>query len=173
MAPLRTQAGSADEFQQGIGYGVGPMPRQIVPRAFHDAARDEPREPLPIGGRIRRRPTTESARRAPQHDGRNFDGWAGGEPALDLEESGLSGCVHLPVPVGMDHNGDEVRVVERRRGAPVDFVGVFPFRRPRVPKIADDVVAILFERRGALIGIEVPHVPEPGCLSCRHRPAQA
>ena len=147
---------SHDEVEQRVRDGIRPMRGQIVPGAFDDVARDEPREPFLAPGRVWRRLAPEPRRAGPQHDRRHVHGRPLGEPSLHVEKPFLARRVELPVPVRVHDDVDEIRVVERRRRAGVGFVRVLPFRRPRVPEITDDVVAIRFERARA--GIDPPGV---------------
>ena len=128
------------------------MRRQIVSGAFDDALRDELRELLPQPGRVTRGPAAEPRRAGPEHDRRHIDRRALRQPPLHVFKPRLARRIELPVPIGMHDDVDEIGIVERRRGARVGFVGVLPFRRPRLPEIANDVVAIRFERPRAGIG---------------------
>ena len=70
----------------------------------------------------------------------------------------------MAVPVGVDDDVDEVRVVERGSRAVERLVGVLPRRGPGVPQIPDDVASVHLQPLPAALGVEVPLIPEP-CLA--------
>ena len=75
----------------------------------------------------------------------------------------------MPVPVRVNHDVDEVRIVEGRRRAVVRLVGVLPGRRPGLPEIADDRVPVRLQAGPPALGVEVPLVPQAGLGRRRRR----
>ena len=67
----------------------------------------------------------------------------------------------MPVPVGVDHDIHEVRIIEGGRGPVEHFVSVGPGRRPGLPEVSDDVPPVVFQTDAALLGIGSTTVPHP------------
>src|SRR5215471_20458090 len=80
---------------------------------------------------------------------------------LNIEETFFTWSVPVSVPVGVDHNIHEVRIIEGWSGPVERFVGVCPCRRPCLPEVSNDVPPVLFQTDAALLGVEVPLVPHP------------
>src|SRR5207244_729341 len=75
-----------------------------------------------------------------------------------------------PMSVRVNHEVHEVRIVERRRGPVVGFIGEAPGWRPRLPKVAAQRPPVLLETGAATLGVEVPLIPESGfSLGCSWR----
>ena len=65
------------------------------------------------------------------------------------------------MPVGVDHDVDEVGIVEARRGALERPLVEPPVGRPELPQEPADVPPVLLETGTPALGVEVPLVPGP------------
>src|SRR5207302_2459611 len=75
---------------------------------------------------------------------------------LNIEETCFTRSVPVSVPVGVNHDIHEVRIIEGWSGPVERFVGVCPCRRPCLPEVSNDVPPVLFQTDAALLGVEVP-----------------
>jgi len=72
----------------------------------------------------------------------------------------------------MDHNLDEIGIIERCRAFEIYILAECPTRRPEFPKMATDLPAIALQPDPAARRLEVPAIPEPpfligtSCGSC-------
>src|SRR5204863_5060379 len=69
-----------------------------------------------------------------QYDRGHLDRWLRGEALLDLFEIGIARGIAEAVPVGVNDDIDEIRVVERGRRALVGRIVKLPVRRPELPQ---------------------------------------
>ena len=109
---------------------------------------------------LRRGPAAPGVVGAVQDDARHGDRRALGEAALDVVEARIAGRVAVAVPVGVDHDVDEVGIVERRRGVLEGRVVEAPGRRPFPPQQPAELAAVLRQAGAPALGVEVPLVPE-------------
>src|SRR6266404_5767278 len=63
---------------------------------------------------------------------------------LNIEETFFTRSVPVSVPVGVNHDIHEVRIIEGWSGPVERFVGVCPCRRPCLPEVSNDVPPVLF-----------------------------
>ena len=75
-------------------------------------------------------------------------------------ERRVAGSVAVAVPVGLDHDLDEIGIVERGRAPLEGRLVEAPFRRPQLPQQPADVAPVLGEAGAAALGVEVVLVPE-------------
>jgi hypothetical protein len=79
---------------------------------------------------------------AVEDDGRHRNRRTLGQPGLGIFEARLARSIADAVPVGVDHDVDEVGVVERRRRAVEGVVGETPRWRYLPPEMAADVTPV-------------------------------
>src|SRR6185503_13642799 len=96
-----------------------------------------------------------------QHDRRHRDRRPPGQARFGLLDLRIAGHEPEAMPVRVDHHLDEVRIVERRRGALVRRLVEAPARRPEAPEQPAELVAILLEPGTPALAVEVVLVPEP------------
>src|SRR5262249_58794027 len=96
-----------------------------------------------------------------QHDGRYRNRRLGGQPPLDRLQARIAAGVAETVTVGMDHNLDKIRIVERHGGAVVSRVIEPPIRRPQPPQQSTKLAAIGLYSRAAPLGVKVVLIPKP------------
>src|SRR5262245_16443219 len=73
------------------------------------------------------------------------------------------------MPVGMNHDVNEVGIVERRSSPLVGVVGEVPARRPLLPQVTADLMSIRLQPGTPALGVEVVLIPESvfGCRRTR------
>ena len=116
QAALRTvgAATSGQQLEQRRDHGVWPLSWQIVSGAVDDATGDQGRESLLVSRRIRGRSTKPTLRPA-QHDRGHRNLRTVRQLTLHRQEALFSNRVAVTVPIGMNHDIDEIGVVETRR----------------------------------------------------------
>src|SRR5262249_32441695 len=128
----RRSSRCADQFENGIGNRAGCFLRQIVAGSRdHSMLIRAGKVSGVLEGAFRRR---EAAAVAVQHDGRYRNTRLGGQPPLNRFQARIAAGVAETVTVGMDHNLDKIRIVERHAGAVVGRVIQPPIRRPQPPQ---------------------------------------
>ena len=84
-----------------------------------------------------------------------------GQAAFDLGVRRIARHQREPVPVRLDHDLDEVRIVESGGAALERGVVELPARRPQLPQQAGDAPAVPGQAGAAALAMEVVLVPEP------------
>lgn len=120
----RRVAPSGRQLQQRLNQDVRAFARQELARAGHD----DPRSPGGEQLQVRLRPIRgeHPVHRLVQHDARHLDRWPFRQSTLDVQEAWQAGRQSVAVAIGVDNDRDEVRVVERGRGALEGRVGEPP-----------------------------------------------
>ncbi len=88
---------------------------------------------------------------------------------LDPGIGGIARDQRVAVTVGMDHDIDEIGVVERRRACLERRVVECPFRRPHRPELAGKATPVALQRAAAAFVVEEILIPERGLLRRRGR----
>jgi len=99
--------------------------------------------------------------RAMQRDGRHSDSRLGRQLAFDLLDRRVSGHDAVAMPVRVDDDIDEIRVVEGNGGLLVRRVIEAPVGRPQLPEELAQRAAILSEASAAALGLKIVLVPVP------------
>src|SRR4029453_14538897 len=97
---------------------------------------------------------------AMQHDRRNRNLWLCSQALFDRFEARITVSVAETVTVRMDHNVDEVRIVERRCGAVIGRVIELPIRRPQSPQQSTKLAPVSLQSRAAALGVKVILIPK-------------
>ena len=82
---------------------------------------------------------------------------------------GIARGVAEAVAIGLDHDVDEVGIVERGRGALIGRVIEPPVRRPQSPQQLAELAAIGRQPGTAALGVEIVLIPKPVLQLRRHR----
>ena len=88
------------------------------------------------------------------------DRWPLGQVTLDHVEAWITCRIAVTMPVRVDDDLDEIRVVERWRGPLERGVVESPGRRPVAPQEPADLATVRLEAGPAAVHVEVPLVPE-------------
>src|SRR5579863_8107294 len=97
---------------------------------------------------------------AMQNNGRDLNFGPLGERLLHGFETRFAGGVTVAMAIGVDHHLDEIRIIERWRGAQVGLLAKMPRRRPLLPQQAAQRAPILVQTGAAALGVEIPLIPE-------------
>ena len=98
---------------------------------------------------------------AMQHDGGHRDSRACGQALLGGLDGRIARDESIAMAVRMDHDVDEVRIVERARRSIVRRVIEIPARRPETPEKLAELMAISRETRPAALAVKVVLIPVP------------
>jgi len=94
-----------------------------------------------------------------EHDGRHADRRTRCEAALDIFNGRIAGCESEAMSIRVHDHVDEVRVVERLRGARVRRLVELPVRRPHAPEQLAQLIAIFLDAGAAALAVHVVLVP--------------
>src|SRR5262245_21559951 len=106
----------------------------------------------------------DAVRLAVQRDRWHTDRRLSREALLDRLEIGITRGVLETVAVGLDGDIDEIRIVERDRGALERRVIEDPVRRPQPPDQAAEFAPVLLQPDPPAIGVKLIVVPEAALL---------
>src|SRR5262249_424685 len=174
----RRSSRCADQFENGIGNRAGCFLRQIVAGSRdHSMLIRAGKVSGVLEGAFRRR---EAAAVAVQHDGRYRNTRLGGQPPLNRFQARIAAGVAETVTVGMDHNLDKIRIVERHGGAVLRPLIQPPLPPPQPrhpphprpthpPQQSTKLAAIGLQSGAAPFGVKVVLIPKPVLLLRRRR----
>ena len=128
------------QVQDAAGKGLRRLLRRVVARPGDHPALVGPGEIPRVAGRALDR--ADAVRRAMRRDGRHGDrGWAASAASIG-SSAGSPGGVAEAVAVGLDHDVDEVRVVEGGGAGGEGGVVEIPVRRPEPPEQPGDAAPV-------------------------------
>src|SRR5262245_65248517 len=105
-----------------------------------------------------------------QNDRGHGDRRPSGQVTLDRVETWIARRVQMTMPIRVDHDIDEIRVVERYGGPLERGIVESPGRRPVPPQEATDLAPVRLEAGPTALHVEIPLVPEGALLDGRSRP---
>lgn len=155
--------------RQEAAFGLGPFGRALLRQIVAGPGEHAPLEESLELARVMRGAGVDAVAVAVDRDGGDANRRLCGELRLDSRIGGIARNQPIAVTVGMDHDVDEIGVVERRRACLERRIVKRPSWRPHRPELAAKTAPVALERAAAALVVEEILVPQRRLLRRRGR----